>query len=94
MKDQFKFYLTDDEGNKSEFDVLYTFHSDITNRDYIIYTDGTIMDDGNLEMMAGAYNKELPEIVLEAIETDSEWAIIEDFINQKINEVEEEDTLE
>ena len=91
MENQFKFYLTDDNGNKTEYDVLYTFHSDITGRDYIIYTDGTITDDGSVEMLAGAYNRELPEIVLESIETDSEWGIIEEFINSKIDEPEDEE---
>lgn len=83
-----KFYLEDENGNKNEYDVLYTFHSDVTNRDYIIYTDGTKDIDNDLELLAGAYNPNSSKIVLEAI-NDEEWSMIEDYINQIITSEDE-----
>lgn len=88
MNDEFKFSLVDNNGNSKDYYVIYTFHSDITNKDYMVYTDGTTNEDGSFELLAAAYQKESPEIVLESITTDSEWAIIEDFIKAKLNEEE------
>lgn len=84
------FTLVDHDGKEVECDILFTFHSDETNRDYLIYTDRTVDENGNYEMLAAAYNPEADEFVLEAIETDREWEIIDAYIDEAFKELEEE----
>ena len=84
------FTLVDHDGKEVECDILFTFHSDETNRDYLIYTDRTVDENGNYEMLAAAYNAVADEFVLEAIETDREWEIIDAYIDEAFKELEEE----
>lgn len=84
------FTLVDHDGKEVECDILFTFHSDETNRDYLIYTDRTVDENGSYDMLAAAYNPEADEFVLEAIETDREWEIIDAYIDEAFKELEEE----
>lgn len=84
------FTMIDHDGKEIECDILFTFHSDETNRDYIIYTDRTTDEEGNYDMLAAGYNPDSDEFVLEPIETDREWEIINKYIDDAMKELEEE----
>lgn len=87
MKDEIMtFKVTNDEGKEVECEVLFTFESDETKKNYIVYTDNTIDDEGNTKVYASIYNPEEAETKLLPIETEKEWKIIETILEELQNE--------
>ena len=87
MKDEIMtFKVTNDEGKEVECEVLFTFESDETKKNYIVYTDNTLDDEGNTKVYASIYNPEEEETKLLPIETDKEWKIIETILEELQNE--------
>ena len=74
------FSMLDENGNEIVYDVLFTFESEETNKNYIVYTDNSRDEKGNIEVYASIYHPEDPKGKLEAIETDKEWKIIETIL--------------
>ena len=64
------FKVMDDNGKEIECEVLFTFESEETKKNYIVYTDNTIDDDGNTKVYASVYNPNEEETKLMPIETD------------------------
>ena len=75
------FSMLDENGNEIVYDVLFTFDSDETGKHYIVYTDNTIGDDGNIEVYASTFDPEDPHSKLEAIKTEKEWKVIETILD-------------
>jgi uncharacterized protein YrzB (UPF0473 family) len=95
MEEKMTFMVYDDEGKEVECEVLFTFESDITKKNYIIYTDDTLDEEGNTMVFASIYNPEEDETVLLPIETDEEWELVETILEDLQNaefEKDEEDT--
>ena len=86
MKDN-KFTLVNDEGKEVEYDVLFTFESEETNKNYIVYTDGTKDSDGQIQVYASIYDPTDPHSKLEAIETEKEWKVIETILSTLQEEI-------
>lgn len=91
LMEDFKFYALDDEGNEFECEALFMFDSPAYNKSYIVYTDNSLDEDGNTKVYASSYNpdslkampgNELVSLDLTPIETEEEWQIIEDILNQ------------
>ncbi len=74
------FTIVNDDGVEVKYDVLFTFQSEETNKDYIVYTDNSKDDDGNTRVYASIYHPEEENSKLEAIETDKEWQIIDTIL--------------
>ena len=86
MENKNQFTLIDEEGKEVVYDVLFTFDSEETNKSYIVYTDNTLDEDGNIQVYASTYQKgEGTSAKLDPIETDKEWKIIETIL-QSIEE--------
>ena len=82
MENKNQFTLIDEEGKKVVYDVLFTFDSEETNKSYIVYTDNTLDEEGNIQVFASTYQKgEGTTTKLEAIETEKECKIIETILN-------------
>ena len=87
MKDEtMTFKVINDEGKEVECEVLFTFESDETNKNYIVYTDNTLDEEGNTKVYASIYNPDQDETKLLPIETDKEWKIIETILEELQNE--------
>jgi len=87
MKDEIMtFKVTNEEGKEVECEVLFTFESDETKKNYIVYTDNTLDEEGNTKVYASIYNPEEEESKLLPIETDKEWKIIETILEELQNE--------
>lgn len=82
-----KFTMIDENGIERQYDVLFTFESEETNKNYIVYTDNTTDDTGNIEVYASIYNPEDPKSKLEPIETEKEWKVIETILDTLQEEV-------
>ena len=80
------FKIINDEGKEIECEVLFTFESDETGKNYIVYTDNTIDEEGNTKVYASIYNPGQDETKLLPIETDKEWKIIETILDELQNE--------
>ncbi len=76
------FKVINDEGKEIDCEVLFTFESDETNKNYIVYTDNTVDEDGNTKVYASIYNPDQDETKLLPIETDKEWKIIETILDE------------
>ena len=75
------FNITNDEGQEVECEVLFTFESDETGKNYMVYTDNTVDEEGNTKVYASIYNPDEEDQTLQPIETDKEWKIIETILN-------------
>lgn len=93
MKEKNTFTVLDDGGKEIVCEVLFTFNSEETKKDYIVYTDNTTDDEGNVRVYASIFdpNKEKTELI--PIETDREWKIIETILDtiQEDNKKQEKD---
>ena len=80
------FKIVNDDGKEVECEVLFTFESDETNKNYIVYTDNTVDEEGNTKVYASIYNPDEDEKKLIPIETEKEWKIIETILDELQNE--------
>lgn len=81
------FSMIDQDGKEVVYDVLFTFESDETKKNYIVYTDNTRDEVGNIQVYASIYDPENPNSKLEAITTDKEWKVIETILETLQEEV-------
>ncbi len=81
------FSMLDENGVEVVYDVLFTFESDETGKNYIVYTDNTRDEKGNIEVYASIYDPEDPQSRLEAIKTEKEWKVIETILETLQEEV-------
>lgn len=87
MNEQNQFKLKDEFGNEILYDVLFTFDSDETNKSYIVYTDNSLDDQGNVQVYASVYYPGTGSTKLDPIETDKEWQWIEKILETIQEEV-------
>lgn len=71
-----------DDGREIECEVLFTFESDETKKNYIVYTDNTLDEQGNTKVYASIYTPNEENTNLIPIETDKEWKIIETILEE------------
>ena len=72
-----KINITDSLGNKVECDVLFTFDSDEMGKSYIVYTDNTLDELGNIKVYANTYDSYSDTGELGTIDSEEEWKVIE-----------------
>lgn len=90
MNEEMKFKIIDENGKEIEYEVLLTFESDETNKNYIVYTDNTEDSLGNTKVYASIYDPNDENLKLTAIETEKEWKIVETIINEIQAEVKQD----
>ena len=93
MKENY-FTLIDNDGNEKKMRVLYTFDLVETGKNYIVYTDNTRDESGNIEVYASIYDPVDPHSKLEAIETEKEWKVIETILDTLQEEVRKKNNKE
>ena len=85
------FMALNDEGNEVECEVLFTFESQETGKNYIVFSDNSVDADGNTKVFASIYNPDDEETKLLPIETEKEWRVIEIILEEIQNETANED---
>lgn len=74
------FTVIDEEGKEVVCNVLFTFDSN-EGKHYIVYTDNTEDQDGNVRVYASIYASQLKDrMEVLPIETPEEWTVIEDIL--------------
>ena len=74
------FSMLDENGREVVYDVLFTFESEETGKNYIVYTDNQKDETGNIEVYASIYYPNDPHSKLEAIETEKEWKVLKQYL--------------
>jgi len=82
MKERMTFKVNDENGKEIECEVLFTFESEETKKNYIVYTDNTTDEEGNTKVYASIYTPGEDPTTLLPIETDKEWKIIEAILEE------------
>jgi len=72
-----------ENGKEIECEIVLTFRDENNDINYIVYTDGTKDSDGELEVYASRYIQEDSNYILQAIENESEWNLIDNMIESK-----------
>ena len=86
-----KFVVINDEGKEIECEVLFTFESEETNKNYIVYTDNTVDEIGNIKVYASIFDPNSDTTKLDPIETEKEWNMIESILETLQEESKETD---
>ena len=71
------FVVKDENGNIIECEILFTFESPETNKNYVVYTDHTKNESGEVKVYANVYDKGGNNREFLPIETEEEWNTIE-----------------
>lgn len=74
------FKVIDNDGKEIEFEVLFTFESNETKKNYMVYTDNSKDEEGNIRVFASVFNPSDEPLELLPIETEREWKIIETIL--------------
>ena len=77
MNKENTFKVIDREGKEIEFEILFTFESDETKKNYMVYTDNTKDEEGNTKVYASVFKPDAEPLELLPVETEREWKIIE-----------------
>ncbi|TGE73250.1 DUF1292 domain-containing protein [Weissella confusa] len=84
------FILTDEEGNEHEFIELFSFDSEDFGKSYIILGPADAAMEGDDEEEVGImpfiYNKDDEEGMLQPIETEEEFDMVEEVMNTIFND--------
>lgn len=90
------FKAINEEGIEVTCDILFTFDRMDTDRSYIVFTDNTVDDEGNIQVFASIYNPKAfdgshvpkaAELDLIPIETEEEWRTVESVLNQLTEQI-------
>ena len=76
-----------EDGKEIVCDIVLTFRDDNNDINYIIYTDGTKDEDGELEIYAFRYKMVEGSFILEEIVNDYEWDLIDNMLESKYKEI-------
>lgn len=90
-KDISYFTVTDKDGKKIEYEILFTFESEDTNKKYIVYTDNELDKDEMIKTYASIYEEDGKELTITPITDEKEWNLVEKLISQTTDEIETEE---
>lgn len=80
MEEKNIFKVVGEDGKEIECEVLFTFDSEETKKSYMVYTDNTTDEDGNVRVYASVYNPDAKNTELMPIESEREWKIVETIL--------------
>ena len=82
MEEKMTFKVKNSEGKEIEYEVLFTFDSDETKKSYMVYTDDSKDENGNIRVFASSYIPGDETTELFPIETEKEWKIIDTILKE------------
>lgn len=80
MDEKKKFMVLDENGKEIECEPLFTFDSEETKKQYVVYTDNSKDENGNVRVFASIYNQKENGGELLPIKTEKEWKVIETIL--------------
>ena len=85
--EKMQFTIINKEGKQIVCEVIATYHDDETNKDYIVYTDGSVNEEKQLSLYYSLYKKEEDSIKLIDIETMEDKKIGLQIIEELIKDI-------
>lgn len=85
------FMRVDEDGNEVRCDVLFTFECTQNGKNYVVYTDNTVDEEGHTRVYAAIYDPEADDQRLLPIESDEEWELIQRAMEMVQDEVTDQD---
>ena len=80
MEEKKKFTVLDENGNQVICEPLFTFDSEETKKQYVVYTDNSLDEEGNVRVFASVYKMTDKGGELLPVKTDKEWKVIETIL--------------
>ena len=80
MEEKKKFTVLDEHGNQVVCEPLFTFESEETKKQYVVYTDNSYDEEGNVRVFASVYKMNDKGGELLPVKTDKEWKVIETIL--------------
>lgn len=80
MDEKKKFTVLDESGKAIECEPLFTFESEETKKQYVVYTDNSHDEEGNVRVFASIYKVNDNGGELLPVKTDKEWKVIETIL--------------
>jgi len=80
MNEKQKFVVLDDKGKEVVCEPLFTFESEETKKNYVVYTDNSKDKDGNVRVFASIYKVTDKGGELLPIKSEKEWKVIETIL--------------
>ena len=74
------FKVVNEDGKEVECEALFTFESEETKKQYVVYTDNSKDKDGNIRVFASIYKITDKGKELLPIKTNKEWKVIETIL--------------
>lgn len=74
-------FIIEEDGVQKECEVICTFVGKENNKNYMIYTDNTFDEEKNKKVYAAIYDPEKDEQVMQPIQTDEEWEMVERILD-------------
>ena len=84
MKDYKRISTTLANGTQVDYNVILTFQSIISGKNYVIYTDNTYDQNKKIRFYAAVYNPDLPTPFIGEPVTKEEWTEITNAIDSVI----------
>lgn len=82
LEEKNSFILRDENGKETKYDVLFTFDNEETEKSYIVYTDNSLDEKGNVQVFASTFIPNSNDTRLMPVETEKEWKIIEIILEE------------
>jgi len=80
MKEKQNFIIKDQNGKEIECEPLFTFESEETKKQYVVYTDNSLDKEGNVRVFASIYKVSDKGQELLPIKSEKEWKVIETIL--------------
>lgn len=74
------FHVTDENGKQIKMEVLFTYDDTEQGLVYIVCTDNTLDDEGNVNTYASYFHSNEDEPRLRVIENDEKWNMTKDIL--------------
>ncbi len=94
MENKSQFKIVNDKGEELICDVLFTFEDNKLNKNYIVFTDNTLDDNGQVKVYANYYDPTGKDFTLGKIETEEEWENISKILEDLSKKIEVQDAKE
>ena len=82
MNDEGILKIVNEEGIEETFNILVTFDLDETGKSYVLYTDYSKNENGDIKIIAATYENQEEGAKLGGIETQEELKIINGYIDK------------
>lgn len=87
MEEMMTFTLVNDDGEEVQCEILFSFEDRTTGKNYMVYTDYSRDENGDFKVFAAIYDPTGETNLLQPVQTDEEWAMVEQILENLQQEV-------